>query len=91
MSDLAHYTLDRFEDNNLAILEDNRGCSLIIPKAWLPINTQEGDVLSLKQDTTHQSSQLSFALDKQASNKTLERLERLHASLPQAPEGDISI
>jgi len=36
MANASLYTVDRFEDNDLAVLEDNRGCSLIVPRAWLP-------------------------------------------------------
>ena len=40
------YTLDRFEDAGLAVLETDTGDSLIVPRTELPPDVQEGDVLS---------------------------------------------
>ena len=40
------YTLDRFEDAGLAVLETDTGDSLIVPRTELPADVREGDVLS---------------------------------------------
>lgn len=88
MANATLYTLDRFEDNDLAVLEDGQGCSLIVPKAWLPSNLKESDSLSLNCEAQPSSSSLCFKLSK---NTKLESLESVRAALPAAPDGDISL
>ncbi len=40
-----YYTLERFEDAGLAVLESDDGESLSVPREELPEGTREGDVL----------------------------------------------
>ena len=39
------YTIDRFEDGGLAVLETDAGESVMVPRAQVPPEAREGDVL----------------------------------------------
>jgi len=39
------FTIDRFEDNDLVVLETDDGVSVNVPRAQLPPEAKEGDVL----------------------------------------------
>ena len=62
--------IDRFEDNNFAVLElnDQPGNMLIVPCSELPDDAQQGDVLS------YQNGQ--WALDR---NETIQRNNEIEA------------
>ncbi len=43
--DQDHFTIDRFEDNDLVVLETDNGTSMDVPRAHVPPEAREGDVL----------------------------------------------
>lgn len=93
----TRYTLDRFEDNDLAVLEREDGQTFTLPKGWLPKNMKEGDVL--KVETALELEELEpgelnavyFERDKDATQERLERMKGIRAVLPKGPEGDITL
>ena len=86
-------TLDRFEDNDQAVLEISAGVTLDIPRAWLPPKAREGDVLRLHvtESVSGHSSVVSFRVDAAKTAERREEVEDLRSTLPKAPEGDLDL
>ena len=90
------YTLNRFEDNELAVLESEDGLGITVPKAWLP-TTKEGDVLNI--ETSLELAELEpgplnavyLEIEDTAANERLERRRSLRALLPEGPEGNLTL
>jgi hypothetical protein len=106
MSDLdaplstAHdYVLDRFEDNGWAVLEREDGETFNIPKAWVPSNAREGDVLVVEKLPElsaygledEPSSTLDIYVDEEETNRRRQKAKTARASLPRGPEGDLEL
>lgn len=89
MSELQTYSIDRFEDNGLAVLENAESESLLVPQAFLPFGTKEGDILMLESTRSELSSSLTFYLNQEETERKKAALQSLRESLVQAPEGDI--
>ena len=85
------YTLDRFEDNGVAVLEKDDGTTFDLPAEWLPEDAQEGSVLSFELSREGGSSSMSFTVEEVATAQRLEQAKALRASLIQASEGDIEL
>ncbi len=86
-------TLDRFEDNDQAVLELSAGVTLNVPRNWLPPKTKEGDVLRLRvtESASGTSSYVSFRVDAAKTAKRREEVEDLRSTLPKAPEGNLDL
>ena len=84
------YTLDRFEDNDLVVLELDTGESLTVPRAHLPLEAREGDVLEelawFKRD-----GEVRYRVDAAETAKRQQEVADLRASLPHAGEGDLEL
>ena len=80
-------TIDRFEDNNLAVLETATKESLVLPMHWLPEGCNEGDVLNVLRD----EGTLSFTIDVEAKARASQEISNLRESLNKAPDGDIDL
>lgn len=91
MSDTETYVIDRFEDNNLVVLENHQGESLILPKWLVPLNAKEGDTCILKVEQRDELSRCTVLRDAQATEVRKQALKALRDSLVKAPEGDISL
>lgn len=85
------YTLDRFEDNGIAVLEKEDGTTFDIPAEWLPEDAQEGFVISLERSNKGGSSSVSFTVEEAVTTQRLEEAKALRASLARAPEGDVEL
>lgn len=84
------YTLDRFEDNDLAVLELHTGESRTVPRAHLPLEAREGDVLEdlLWYD---RDGEVRYRIDALETEKRRREVADLRASLPRADEGDLEL
>ena len=84
------FTLDRFEDNGLAVLETYDGDSVVVPRARVPPEAREGDVL-LELDASVIDGDVRYAVDFEATERRRREVGELRTSLPRAPEGDIEL
>ncbi len=86
------YTIDRFEDGDWAVLEDDDARTFNIPRAWLPSTAREGDVVRcVQRDDAAGSRSVSFALDSAARAEQLSRARQLRDRLPRGPKGDVTL
>ncbi len=87
----TYYTIDRFEDAGLAVLETEAGESLEVARATLPPEACEGDVVTaLPWDRW--AGDLRYAADPDATSEARRSARALRASLPQlADEGDLEL
>ena len=85
-----NYTIDRFEDGGLAVLETDAGESVMVPRAQVPPEAREGDVL-LELDASVIDGEVRYAVDFEASERRKREAADLRASLPAAPEGDLEL
>ena len=84
------FTLDRFEDNGLAVLETDDGDPVVVPRARVPPEAREGDVL-LELDASVIDGEVRYAVDFEATERRRREVGERRASLPRAPEGDIEL
>lgn len=88
------YTLDRFEDhsegNRLAVLELDTGESLTVPRARLPLEAREGDVLE-DLPWYDRDGEVCYRVDVAETEKRKREAADLRASLPRADEGDLEL
>jgi hypothetical protein len=93
------YVLERYEDGNWAVLEREDGATFNVPRAWLPSNAKEGDVLvveKLPDLSTYDledepSSTLDIFVDEEETNRRRQKAKAARASLPKGPEGDLEL
>ena len=99
-NEAASYVVDRLEDADLVILEDEQGRSLTVPRAWLPNELGEGDVVVVEQQELISEDEAGFTtsyrgldvyVDHAATQARRERADDLRNSLPKGPEGDLSL
>ena len=87
----AHYTLDRFEDGNWAVLERDDGVTFNVPSWWLPDEAQEGHVISLSAQPGAKALELTFAIDEAVTKERLSGAREQRERLPRGPEGDLDL
>lgn len=83
-------TIDRFEDNDLAVLESDTGASVVVPRTHIPPEAKEGDVL-LELNGGPVDGPVRYAVDFEATERRKREAEEVRESLPQAPEGDLEL
>lgn len=83
-------TIDRFEDAELAVLETNAGESVVVPRAQVPPEAKEGDVL-LELGETVVDGPVRYAVDFEATERRKREIAELRASLPRAEEGNLEL
>ena len=85
------YTLDRFEDAGLVVLETDHGNSLIVPRAELPADVQEGDVLT-RLPWYSCEGDVRYAVNQDLSAERRRKSQELRAELPVLKdEGDLEL
>jgi hypothetical protein len=85
------YTIDRFEDGELAVLESEAGESLNVPLAELPAGAQPGDVLH-KLPWYRRTDAVCYAPMPELTAKRKQDVQDVRASLPRYEgEGDIEL
>lgn len=82
--------IDRFEDNELVVLETPQGESVIVPRSQLPWYASEGDVVFELPEQEWQG-EVRYAVDEDETARRLEQAINLRASLPKADEGDVEL
>jgi hypothetical protein len=87
---MASYILERFEDNDWAVLECD-GEHVQVPKSWLPQEAKEGDVLRKTEASSVGMTHLTFAVDVEQTKVRREKVNELRASLPKGPKGDLEL
>jgi hypothetical protein len=91
------WTIDRFEEDEWAVLESDDGESVRVPAIWLPSAAREGQVLRLERGAEDglsaepKSVQLRFSLDEAETERRRGQAEEIRRSLPPGPEGDIEL
>ena len=85
------FTIDRFEDNDLVVLETDTGESLNVPHAHVPPEAREGDVL-VELPKNELDGEVRYAVDYELTEQRKAEVEKLRASLPTLKgEGDIEL
>ena len=99
-SETATYVLDRFEDGDLAVLEDETGHTFNVPRFWLPSDLKEGDVVVVEQQELVSEDEADFAVgyrgldiyvDPDATAARREHARDRRDRLPKGPSGDLKL
>ena len=89
---MARYTIDRFEDGDWAVLEDDEARTFRVPRHWVPTSAREGDVLKATEAAAEPASRtIRFELDTATRAERLADAERRRARLRRGPKGDIPL
>ena len=91
MAAIQMYSIDRFEDNDLVVLESAEGISFSLPRSFLPLDLHEGDVLHVDIMHSEQGSSLSIYVSQEETKVRKAQLDALRSGLAQGPEGDIAL
>ncbi len=85
------FSIDRFEDNDLVVLETDDRKSLDVPRAHVPPEAKEGDVL-VELPENEFDGDVRYAVDYELTEQRKAEVEQLRASLPTLKgEGDIEL
>jgi hypothetical protein len=88
----ATFVVDRIEDGEIAVLEDEEGRTFPVPRAWLPGGIREGDVVRLALENDDRDERvLRFTLDPEVRERRREEILALRQRLTRGPGGDISL
>ena len=85
-----YYIIDRFENNNLAVLETDNGTTLDVPRDHLPPEAHEGDVL-VELNGGDLGGEVRYAVDFEATEQRRREASDLRASLPTVDESDLEL
>lgn len=89
---MPRYIVDRFEESEWAVLEDEQGRIFRVPRGWLPTQAREGDVVNAsEQEPDADTMSLRFQLDPAARENRLAEAKRQREQLPQGPKGDVTL
>ncbi len=86
----SFYVIDRFTDNNSAVLESEPG-AWEIPRAWLPDNAREGDVIRIENIRKEDGTWVRFTVDSGATAERRAKLAEKRNRLRRGPKGDFSL
>ena len=84
------YTLDRFEDNDLAVLETDDGTTLDVPRIQIPPEAHEGDVL-VELPENELGGEVKYAVDFDATEQKRREVSDLRASIATVEDGDLEL
>lgn len=89
---MDHYTIDRIEDTEWAVLEDEPGYTFTVPYSWLPAGAAEGDVVAVRRTVEEpEKLLLTLQLDPAARAERLKHAQTRRAQLPRGPQGDLTL
>ena len=88
---MPHYTIDRLENGDWAVLEDEHARTFNVPRSWLPADAREGDVVTVSEVPATDARLLRFALDLYGREERLKQARELRERLPRGPKGDLSL
>lgn len=85
------FTIDRFEDNDVVVLETDNGVSVNVPRAHIPPEAREGDVL-VELPENELDGDVRYAVDFELTEQRKLETDRLRARIPMLPEeGDLEL
>ncbi len=84
------YILDRFEDNDLAVLETDDGTILDVPRAHIPLEAHEGDGL-VELPENELDGEVRYAVDFDATEQRRREMGNLRASIATVDDGDLEL
>ena len=86
------YGVDRIEDGSWVVLEDGDARTFTVPRAWLPADVREGDVVSVSPEEDGDGVLcVRFVIDPAARQERLQEAQRRRDRLPKGPKGDVSL
>ncbi len=86
------YGVDLIEDGGWVVLEDGDARTFKVPRAWLPANVREGDVVSVSPEEDAEGVRCGrFVIDPAARQERLHEAQRRRDRLPKGPKGDVSL
>ena len=89
---MPRYTIDRFENGDWAVLEDEQARMIRVPMSWVPKGAHEGDVLTGSAPIDSASGDPArLEIDPVATEERRARAEHLRNKLRRGPKGDISL
>ena len=89
---VARYTIDRFENGEWAVLENEGARTFKVPREWLPSTAREGDVLTTFEMAEGAGTRtIRFELDPVARDEQVAKARQRRDALPRGPKGDISL
>jgi hypothetical protein len=83
------FIVERIEDG-IAVLEGESG-PVEVPAAWLPRGAREGSVLLAELKRDNHASRLVLTLDREGQAVREAEIRRLRESLPEGPDGDVTL
>jgi hypothetical protein len=85
--------VEALEDAHWAVLEDERGNAIELPRTWLPARAREGDVLAveLTPAAAGAAQRIVLTLDAAATEERRRALAERHRRIPRAPSGDLDL
>jgi hypothetical protein len=93
----SFWAIDRFENDEWAVVESDDGLSARLPIAWLPSASSEGHVLRVElgaQDGLAEeplSKTVRFVIDESETELRRDRAEVTRRNLPRGPQGDFEL
>ncbi len=84
------YTIDRFEDNDLAVLETDDGTTLDVPRAHISPEAHEGDVL-VELPENELDGEVRYAVDFDATEVRRREVSDLRASIATVEDGNLEL
>ena len=88
---MPHYTIDRFEGSEWAVLEDERARTFSVPRQWIPAEAREGDVVTVSEQAAMDARVIRFAIDASERDERLADADRRREALPRGPKGDLAL
>lgn len=88
-SDMQTLVVDRIDDG-VAVLEGDDG-TVDVPASWLPAGAREGSVLRVEIARDDVASRLVLTLDPGARAAREAEARELRESIPEGPDGDITL
>ena len=88
---MNHVTLERFEDNGWVVLERADGETFNVPRAWVPNDAEEGNVLRLELTPDAEMSQVTMRIDPEETERRREEAQAWYDATPKVGEGDLDL
>ena len=85
------YAIDRFEDRDWVVLEDDSARTFRIPRLWIPADAREGQVLAIEIEAAATDRALRISVDTRATAERQRQVDDLRRNLPRGPKGDLSL
>jgi len=82
--------VDRIE-GDIAVVELEGERTIQLPVEMLPGDTREGSVLTVQLGSGARTTEVVFRIDEEGEAALRAEVEALRESIPQGPEGDLSL